>query len=247
MTADRREEGPQKLTFSATFVIWASNELTAAEKIVWFHDWALDRGGPDAAFMSTQSLAQRIAMEPKTVEQYRGRLRRLGLHESLHRRDARNLGWVATLPPECVPRGSAIAGKEAVRLAGLLDSHIRARDARLKQGSESDRHEHLEQTQIRPSDRDRQVSRSLRGADRDALGGGGARATSGVSSEAQLQLGVTERGTENGVGAPAPKPEVGAQHGKPKRLKPSEQPPAGEWLAFQEEMRRRRTHEARGW
>ena len=109
-------------------MVWASLELTLPEKIVWYHDWALDQGGLDGAFMSTVSMGERLGLAPRTVEGARNRLKLLGLHSPLRRRDARNLGWVATLPAECRPMVNRCAGPEAKRLALLLDAHIRARE-----------------------------------------------------------------------------------------------------------------------
>lgn len=122
-------ERPKRLPHGATFIIWACEALTMVEKVVWYHDWGLDQGGLDGAFMSNASMGERLALAPRTVEQTRNRLKLLGLHEPLRRADARNLGWVSTLPPECRPMGARVAGPEAVRLAIILSAHIRARDA----------------------------------------------------------------------------------------------------------------------
>lgn len=121
-------ERPPRPPFSATFVVWASHRLTLAEKVIWYHDWALDQGGTDGAYISARSMGERLAMSDRTVEDARGRLRRLGLHVRLARPDARNSGWVATLPATCLPRGPA-AGKQAVLLASELDRLIEAIDS----------------------------------------------------------------------------------------------------------------------
>lgn len=122
-------ERPKRLPHGATFIVWACEALTMVEKVVWYHDWGLDQGGLDGAFMSNASMGERLALAPRTVEQTRNRLKLLGLHEPIRRQDARNLGWVSTLPPECRPMSARVAGTEAVRLAIILSAHIRARDA----------------------------------------------------------------------------------------------------------------------
>src|SRR5574341_73120 len=123
------DERPPKLPLASTCVVWASLELSMPEKVVWYHDWALDQGGSDGAYISTVSMGKRLGLAARTVESARNHLKLLGLHVPLRRRDARNLGWVATLPAECRPVGARAAGPEAERLAAALDAHIRAREA----------------------------------------------------------------------------------------------------------------------
>jgi len=185
-------ERPSRLPHSASFIVWACEALTPVEKIVWYHDWALDQGGLDGAYMSNASMGQRLALAPRTVEQARNRLKLLGLHEPLRRRDARNLGWVATLPPECRPMTNRTAGEEAVRLAGVLSAHVRARDAWRSNQRILDAPAGA--VSMQPSAQ----------APREVEGGKGGALHHRSTSEAQLPPVVTERMAEGGVaGIPA--------------------------------------------
>lgn len=184
-------ERPGRLPLAASFVIWACDELTPVEKIVWYHDWTLDQGGVDGAYMSNASMGERLALAPRTVEQTRNRLKLLGLHEPLRRRDARNLGWIATLPPECRPMSNRVAGAEAVRLARLLSSHIKAREAwRTNQRNETapanagTMHQPMQRGEAKP---------------RSAATGGGREGPPSGVSEAQLHPAVTEDGGKDGA------------------------------------------------
>jgi hypothetical protein len=117
---------------SATFVIWASRPerggLTLGEKVVWYHTWAMDQGGADGCYMGDQSLADRIGLKIRTVEQLRYRLRALGLLVSFKRAEGDNTGWIAVLPLGCKPSSGRAAGREAFTLAEKLDGYLCERD-----------------------------------------------------------------------------------------------------------------------
>lgn len=118
---------PRKLSPICTLVVWGARGLTLGEKVVWYHDWALDQGGADGSYISHKSMAERVgeSLTAATVERARQRLKRLGLHQPLRRVDARNVGWVSTLPATCI----ATKPGDAPRLAVLLDQHIKQHDA----------------------------------------------------------------------------------------------------------------------
>lgn len=120
-------ERPRKLAPLSILAIWGAHELTLAEKVVCYHDWSLDQGGADACYASHAAIAARCggSVAPATVEHARQRLKRLGLHEPVARRDARNLGWIVTLPAQCVPRSF----RDVPAMAEELDRHILAREA----------------------------------------------------------------------------------------------------------------------
>ncbi len=97
---------PPKLPATAVNVVWASRLLNLSQKIVWYQDWCLDQGGPDGSYVSHKSMEARLggSLTAGTIETTRQWLKRHVLHEPLRRRDARNLGWISTLPIQCVPR-----------------------------------------------------------------------------------------------------------------------------------------------
>lgn len=101
--------------------------LTLGEKVVWYHDWALDQGRDDGAYISHASMAERLgdSVTAATVERVRQRLKRLGLHHPLRRRNARNLGWISTLPADCVAWRPA----DAPRCAAVLDQQLKQQNA----------------------------------------------------------------------------------------------------------------------
>jgi hypothetical protein len=117
-------ERPPKLPAIALGVVWGCAALTLGEAVVCYHDWALDQGGADGAYISHESLSQRLGGKLKagTISRIRQRLKRLTLHETIRRRDARNLGWVLTLPRGCVPR----TYHEIPGLALGLAEHLRS-------------------------------------------------------------------------------------------------------------------------
>lgn len=121
-----------KLPFSHTFVVWASRPerggLTLGEKVVWYHSWALDQDGPDGCYASDRSIADRLGLQERTVQQLRYRLRKLGLLASFERSEGDNPGWVAVLPEKCRPSSPRAAGAEAFALAKLLDAWLLERD-----------------------------------------------------------------------------------------------------------------------
>jgi hypothetical protein len=128
-----------------------------------------------------------------TVSKIRQRLKRLTLHEPLRRRDARNLGWVSTLPRHCIPR----TYHEAAALAAALDTYL----TKLTAWSERDGPDGIKEADptVQPSE----TPRSSREA--AALGGRGEPSALGSSAQAQLPSAFREKG----VGAHAPKPEKG--------------------------------------
>lgn len=181
---------PARLPMSHTFVVWASRPdrggLTLGEKVIWYQSWALDRG-PEGCYMGAASLAERLGMEVRSVEQLRYRLRKLGLLASFARPGARQPGWVALLPGSCCPTSPQAAGKEAARLAEELDRYLLTRDP--------DRNAHCSAsaTAIAP----RPAARVA------ALGGEGGGAPPSLQNEVPLLPAVTKK--EDGVGAYAPK------------------------------------------
>ena len=114
---------PAKLQPSATLVVWGCAALTLGEKVVWYHDWALDQGGPDGCYASHRAMSHRVggSLTEGTISKTRQRLKRLTLHLAVQRPDARNLGWVSTLPAPCIPR----AHREAPALAVALEHYLR--------------------------------------------------------------------------------------------------------------------------
>ena len=188
-------ERPSKLSPSAVNVVWASKLLTLGEKVIWYHDWALDQGREDGAYISHESMAARLGgtLTPATVSKIRQRLKRLTLHEPLRRRAARNLGWVSTLPRHCVPT----THRDAPALAVALDTYLTSLTAWSEQSDPGG------PDTVDPTVHPDQTPRSTRGA--AALGGRGV--SSALDSVRQAQLPSAFR--EKGVGARAPKPEKG--------------------------------------
>jgi hypothetical protein len=137
--------------------------------------------------MSNASMGERLALAPRTVEQTRTRLKFLGLHEPLRRRDARNLGWVATLPAECRPMTNRVAGPEAARLGRMLGEHVKARD------------EWHTSQRVQNTPASGFSTHSPAHAPRGGEGVGGRGPASVVESEAQLPPVVTEDGVEGGA------------------------------------------------
>ena len=220
-------ERPAKLPPSATLVVWGSRVLTLGEKVVWYHDWALDQGGADGAYASHRGIAARLgdSVTEATVSRVRQRLKRLTLHEPLRRPDARNLGWVATLPRHCVPRthheAAALAPALDAYLASLASWHDRSGrddlgqiDATVHRSGRDDPVQ-IDAT-VHRSGRDDpgqidatvQTSRTLAtDGDAAALGGRGDTPFSDYTGEAQLPSRFTS--DEKGVGAPAPRGREG--------------------------------------
>lgn len=188
-------ERSQKLPQMALGVVWGSRVLTLGEKVVFYHDWALDQGGPDAAYASHESMALRLgeSLTAATVSKIRQRLKRLTLHEPLRRRDARNLGWVSTLPRHCVPR----TYHEIPALAAALDAHLQSL-AEWRERSSPDGVGSLDST-VQIDQTAQSVGRAA------ALGGRGAPHFSVSQGEAQLPSDFREKG----VSASAPKGREG--------------------------------------
>jgi hypothetical protein len=167
----------------ALLAIWGCDALTLGEKVVWYHDWVLDQGGPDGSFIAHESMAARLggSLTAATISKIRQRLKRLTLHEPLRRRDARNLGWIATLPRVCLPR----THREGAAMAVALSRHLRSLTAWSEQdgrdGADTvDSRVHREQT-----------PRSTSAA--TAVGGRGESPFSASSSEAPLPSAVREK------------------------------------------------------
>ena len=182
---------PPKLPAIALGVLWGCQELTLGEAVVCYHDWVLDQGGPDGAYISHESLSARLGGKLKagTISRLRQRLKRLTLHDTIRRRDARNLGWVLTLPRGCVPR----TYHEIPSLAVALGQHLRS----LTVWSEESGRESLDEMDARV-----QVSQTPESSRRAAaLGGRGEPSALGSSAQAQLPSAFREKG----IGARAPK------------------------------------------
>lgn len=186
---------PAKLSPLALLVVWGARTLTLGEKVVWYHDWTLDQGREDGSYISHESMAARLggSLTSATVSKIRQRLKRLTLHEPLRRRDARNLGWVSTLPRHCVPR----TYHEAPALAAVLDAYLTS----LTAWSERDGPDGIKEGD--PTVQGGRTPQSKPEA--AALGGRGE--TSASLSVRQAQLPPAFR--EKGDGAHAPKPEKG--------------------------------------
>lgn len=114
---------PRKLSPICTLVVWGAHDLTLGEAVVWYHDWALDQGGPDGAYISHKSMEARLGgkLTAATISKVRQRLKSLGLHQSLTRQDARNVGWVSILPPQCQPH----TYRDVPVMATTLDQYLR--------------------------------------------------------------------------------------------------------------------------
>ncbi len=128
------EDARRKLPFGATFVVWSCPKvITLGEKAVWYHHWALDRSpigrsNGDHCYIGAASMAARLGVSQHTIEDYRTRLKDLGLLGFFWRREGRNVGWVALLPADCIPRGQEVAGEEAVLLGRKLAEYITQRE-----------------------------------------------------------------------------------------------------------------------
>lgn len=187
---------PAKLLPSALLVVWGSRVLTMSEKVIFYHDWALDGAGADGSYISCESMSQRLGGEysAHTIEQIRGRLKRLGLHLPMRRRDARNLGWVSTLPAECIPRSA----RDAAGLCPVLDAYLTRRVEWLS-GRPPDAADTDTPIEEGPTASRRSEHRPHVGPRAAALGGRGGVLPSDDQSEAQLPPAV-----KKGVGAVAP-------------------------------------------
>lgn len=183
---------PAKLSPLALLVVWGAKTLTLGEKVVWYHDWTLDQGREDGSYISHSSMSARLggSLTAATVSKIRQRLKRLTLHEPLRRRDARNLGWVSTLPRQCVPR----TYHEAAALGAVLDTYLR----QLTAWSERDGPDGTKEAD--PTVQDEQTPRSSSAAD---LGGRGEDVAFDRMRETQLPSAVREKR----VGAHAPETE----------------------------------------
>lgn len=178
---------PQKLPACALLVVWGSRLLTLAEKVVWYHDWVLDQGGADGCYASHDAMERRLGGSVKagTISRIRQRLKRLTLHEPLRRRDARNLGWVSSLPRECVPRSH----HDAPGLSAALDRYLE-RLAAWRERSNDDERDGPDELDARVQPRRTPVS----GPGAAALGGRGEGVASASQSEAQLPSDFREKG-----------------------------------------------------
>jgi hypothetical protein len=220
-------ERPPRLHLVALCTIWACGELSANEKIVYYHLWSLDNG-PEGAWIATDSLAQRLHLSPKTIEDIRARLVQLGLLMSLPRPGARQRGWVCLMPAEFVPRARVLrdAYREAPGLAFLFDRHLVARLAWAagRAGQAPDEGRAIDPSADESSTRYRTGSapRPGRGSTSTAaaLGGvGGAPPTSEATYESTLSPAVTAPEQQEGVGAVAPETEEGEAGGRHHELR----------------------------
>ena len=176
--------------------MWGARKLTLGEKVVWYHDWALDQGGGDGAYCSHAAMAARVgdSLTAGTVSKIRQRLKRLNLHHPLARRDAHNVGWVSTLPAHCRPA----TYRDVPVMAGALDAYLAGLAAwrDMDPGGAEDRPQGL-----RRVDRPVHVGQTLQSALRAAaIGGVGGASLLASSSEAELPSAVREKG----AGAYAP-------------------------------------------
>lgn len=188
-------ERPRKLTPICTLVVWGARDLTLGEAVVWYHDWALDQGGADGSYISHESLSQRLGgkLTAATISKVRQRLKRLTLHQTLPRRDARNVGWVATLPLHCQPHNY----RDVPTMATALDQYLRGLvewQDRGRDGPDS----------LDPRVQTAQTPRSTGRA--AALGGRGGDSLLASRGETQLPSDFREKG----VGAHAPETTEGS-------------------------------------
>ena len=91
---------PTKLPFGATRVLKASQELSAGLKLLWLEVWALDNG-EHGCWAGPDTLAQRLGVQPGTVEDGRRELVRTSLLESCKILGQRTRSWYPTLPSNC--------------------------------------------------------------------------------------------------------------------------------------------------
>jgi hypothetical protein len=122
---------PPKLSFAAARVVMAARSLSAGEKVVWCEDRALDRG-PEGTWLSGQAFERRWggSWSRATLEEYRRRLVQLGLHVKVARPGARSMGWISTLPAQCLPRSDQPSDEEVETMAAYLDAHVKANGGR---------------------------------------------------------------------------------------------------------------------
>jgi len=185
-------ERPPKLPPSALLVVWGCDALTLGEAVVWYHDWCLDQGGRDGSYISHESLAKRLGgkLKASTISTIRQRLKRITLHEPIERRDARNVGWISTLPRGFLPHTYREAPAVAVALAG----HLRSLKAWAEGGGQNP-------AEIEPTVQAGQSPESISAtAGAAALGGRGV--PSALNSVLQAQLPSAFR--EKGVGSDEP-------------------------------------------
>lgn len=106
----------------AMSVIKASRVLSLGEKVVWCEQWPLD--GLEGAYISDESLADRLGMSEASVKQIRWRLKQMGLTRTIPRPGARQVGHRLQLPRICVPAPKASVN-EVMLLVRELDSELR--------------------------------------------------------------------------------------------------------------------------
>jgi hypothetical protein len=208
-----------KLRFSSTFVVWACRMLRMGEKVVWYHHWALDRSpvgksNGDHCYISPVSMGERLGVSTWTIEEYRAGLRKLGLLTGFRRAGMTNMGWVASLPYDCIPQTEEIAGPGAVKFAIALDLHLKQRIEWLcqkdppgwKSEDLSDRIRIADRTLVRQRTGGKSDASTLR------VSGRGVRGEGTPASEALIedQLPPAVKG-EDGVGAFAPESEDGGR------------------------------------
>jgi len=105
-------------------VIKACTELGSTEKLVWLEHYALlpvDRDG--GARISAIGMAARLGLARVTVERARQDFVCWGL--LVRRGPDVKPEWFPQLPPQCRPQCKVLSDDEVVRLAELLDQHIR--------------------------------------------------------------------------------------------------------------------------
>lgn len=119
---------PPKLPMPAQLVVWASRELTPTQKILWYHHWWLDQGGPDGCYASPKSLAVRCGTTSRVIEECRSELGAFGLLHRLKRIEGKTqYGWCAWIPGiSMMPRTFNDARDHGPALAAELDHHLRA-------------------------------------------------------------------------------------------------------------------------
>jgi hypothetical protein len=211
-------ERPKRLPLVATLTVWACHELTANEKIVWYHTWLLDNNHLDGCYMSSRSFGERLGLSPKTVEDIRARLVR---HELLMRFDRPGTvqpGWVATMGASLIPEARDLprATREAPALALKLDHRIASVDAGVIRPIAGEAPVHRRKAVPRgDGGRFRPIAEVLSVHARSvSMGLGGVRGgtpTSSSTDERTLPPAVTDLERQVGVGALAPKGEVGGE------------------------------------
>lgn len=116
---------PPKLPFAAARVLKASQELSAFLKLLWGEMYGFDKGGAKGCYAGPRTLAERLGVQPGTVEDARRELVRVRLlaYQEVPRQRTRS--WYPVVPPDCIPTSSRPTPADISSCAGRLDGFIR--------------------------------------------------------------------------------------------------------------------------